>query len=286
MDDKTPAPDQNPDQNPESAPDAPTVPVAPTPDAAAPDAAPISSAANTDPAAGPTTAAAPAAPKSGRKRALLIGGGIAAAVVLAGGGVAVCAAIGDEFGDDDRPPMSGGPHHDDADDHGQRGDESERGGKGDRERDDDSSNGRGPVTGIGTASADELIRIADAARGAADGDVTSIDAKRDGTWEVELTSATGEETEVRVDKDLKASVIKTDTTDGDDAAAPTLTLDDATIRALVAAALAEADGMITDLDVDGDDVSPYDASVLTSDSRSIDIDFDADFAVVGTDTDR
>ena len=52
-----------------------------------------------------------------------------------------------------------------------------------------------------------------------------------------------------------------------------------------AAALAEAEGMITDLDVDGDDVSPYDASVLTADSRSIDIEFDADFAVVGTDID-
>ncbi|WP_337001077.1 MULTISPECIES: PepSY domain-containing protein [unclassified Microbacterium] len=264
MDDKTPAPDQNP----ESAPDAPTVPVEPTPDAAAPDAVPT-----------------PAAPKPGRKRALLIGGGIAAAVVLAGGGVAVGAAIGDEFGDDDRPPMSGGPRHDGADDHGQRGDQGDHGDRGDRERDDDTSDARGPVTGIGTASADELIRIAEAARGVADGEVTSIDAKRDDTWEVELTTASGEETEVRVDKDLQASVIKTDTTDGDDTA-PTLTLDDATIRALVAAALAEADGMITDLDVDGDDASPYDASVLTSDRRSIDIDFSADFAVVGTDTDR
>ena len=286
MDDKTPAPDQNP----ESAPDAPTVPVAPTADAATPSAPAPDAAAHpiTDPAAAaaPAPAPAPAAPKPGRKRALLIGGGIAAAVVLAGGGIAVGAAIGDEFGDDDRPPMSGGPHHDDADDHGQRGDDGDRGGdRGGEGRGDGTSNGRGPVTGIGTASADELIRIADAARGAADGDVTSIDAKRDGTWEVELTTAAGQETEVRVDKDLKATVIKTDTTDGDDTA-PALTLDDATIRALVAAALAEADGMITDLDVDGDDVSPYDASVLTSDSRSIDIDFDADFAVVGTDTDH
>ncbi|MDN3445902.1 hypothetical protein [Microbacterium sp. APC 3901] len=139
------------------------------------------------------------------------------------------------------------------------------------------------MTGIGTDSADELVEIADAARGAADGDVTSIDAKRDGTWEVQLTAANGSETEVRVDADLTATVISTEQDDDD--SAPTNTLDEATIRALVDAALAEADGMITDLDADNDEVSPYDASVLTSDRRSIDIDFSADFAVVGTDID-
>nr|7ATH_AAA Chain AAA, UipA [Microbacterium sp.]7ATK_AAA Chain AAA, UipA [Microbacterium sp.] len=187
--------------------------------------------------------------------------------------------IGDEFGDDDRSSMSDdGPRHD-ADDHGPRGED-----RGDDDRGNAPSNGRGPVTGIGTASADELIAIADAARGAADGEVTSIDAKRDGTWEVQLTTAAGAETEVRVDEALVASVTSTDAADGDDTG-PALTLDDETIRALVSAALAEAEGMITDLDVDGDDVSPYDASVLTSDNRSIDIDFSADFAVVGTDID-
>ncbi|WP_244632233.1 MULTISPECIES: hypothetical protein [unclassified Microbacterium] len=177
--------------------------------------------------------------------------------------------------------MSDGPRHDD-DRHDDRpgGDRRDD----DRPGDPGSSDGRGPVTGIGTASADDLIEIADAARGAADGEVTSIDAKRDGTWEVELTNASGDEAEVRVEEDLSASVISTDKGDGDDTG-PVLTLDDETIRALVAAALAEADGMITDLDVDADDVSPYDASVLTSDNRSIDIDFDAEFAVVGTDID-
>lgn len=270
MDDKTPTPDQTPENAPESAPestpDAQTVPVTPAPEYA------TATPGATQPPAAP--APAPTVPKPGRKRALLIGGGIAAAVILAGGGIAVGAAIGDEFGDDDRPSMS--------DDHGQRGD----GGPGQRGDDRDSarSSGRGPVTGIGTASADELISIADAARGAADGEVTSIDAKRDGTWEVQLTNAAGDESEVRVDKDLTASVVSTDRADGDDTG-PTLTLDDDTIRALVAAALAEAEGMITDLDVDGDEVSPYDASVLTNDNRSIDIDFGADFAVVGTDID-
>lgn len=267
MDDKTPTPDQTP----ETAPDAQTVPVTPTTDA--PAQAPLADQHHV-PAAAP--GAAPAKP--GRKRALWIGGGIAAAVILAGGGVAVGAAIGDEFGDDDRPSMSDGPRDDD-DRAPQPGDDRD----GDDRGEGGPANG-GPVTGIGTDSADELVEIADAARGAADGDVTSIDAKRDGTWEVQLTAASGEETDVRVDADLSASVVSTDAADGDDTA-PAQILDEDTIRSLVAAALEEADGMITDLDVDNDEVSPYDASVLTTDNRSIDIDFDASFAVVGTDTD-
>ncbi|WP_270365885.1 hypothetical protein [Microbacterium algeriense] len=281
MDDKTPASDQNPETPAEPVADAPTVPVAPTAGSAqpAPDAAPQGSPA---PSAHADPAAASAPAKPGRKKALLIGGGIAAAVVLVGGGVAVGAAIGDEFGDDDRPSMSDDPRHDDSrhddgDGPGSRGDDRD-------DRGSRPSDGRGPVTGIGTSSAGELIEIAQAARGAADGEVTSIDAKRDGTWEVQLTNAAGDETEVRVDEDLATDVVSTDAADGDDTG-PALTLDDETIRALVAAALAEAEGMITDLDVDADEVSPYDASVLTSDNRSIDIDFDADFAVVGTDID-
>lgn len=273
MNDKNSTPDQTPESNPaNSTPPAPPAPPAPSAPAADAQTVPVEPLPD---AAAPTEAAAPA--KRGRKRALLIGGGIAAAVVLVGGGVALGAAVGDEFGDDDdRPSMSDGPRGDD-----------DRGGQPGDDRDDDGGQqgapqGGGPVTGIGTDSADELVAIADAARGAADGDVTSIDAKRDGTWEVQLVAADGSETEVRVDADLAATVISTEQ---DDDSAPTLTLDEATIRSLVDAALAEADGMITDLDVDSDDVSPYDASVLTSDNRSIDIDFGADFAVVGTDID-
>ncbi|WEK61364.1 MAG: hypothetical protein P0Y60_00980 [Candidatus Microbacterium colombiense] len=249
MDDKTPTPDQTstPDQIPTSG---------QTP---APESAP-----------------APAA-KPGRRHALLIGGGIAAAVVLAGGGIAVGAAIGDEFGgDDDRSSQSEGIRHDDDQDRGgQRGED-----RGDDAPAESSSTG-GATADVGTASADELVAIADAARGAADGDVTSIDAQRDGTWEVQLTTSTGDETEVIVDDVLATAVRSTDPADGDDTG-PALTLDDDAIRALVAAALAEAEGLITDLDVDDDTVSPYDVSVLTTDNRSIDIDLDAAFAVVGT----
>lgn len=307
MDDKTPDPEQTPDATPAPgttptpdatptsmpAADAPTVPVTPASEAATPGA----------PAEGTAAASAASADgsKPGRKRALLIGGGIAAAIVLAGGGIAIGATLGDDLGDDDdHPSISDGSHHGDdgrpgderggdggSSSNGEGGQGGDGGGRGGDGGDDGGRGGNGgnggPVTGIGTVSADELIEIADAARGVADGEVTSIDAKRDGTWEIELTDARGRETDVRVDDTLTASVVATDGDDDD--SAPALTLDDAAIRSLVAAALAEVDGVITDLDVDGDDASPYDASVLTSDRRSIDIDFGADFAVVGTDID-
>lgn len=259
MDDKTPTSDQTPDQ--------PTTPLT-----AAADAAPQApEQVSTPPAA---SASAPAEGKPRRKRALLIGGGIAAAVVLVGGGVAVGAAIADELGeDDDRPSVSDGPRQDDD-----RNDRAEDG------RTDDDAPADTPSATTGADSADELIEISAAARGAAEGEVTSIDAQRDGTWEVQLTTASGDETTVRVDDARAATVVGTEAADADDSG-PALTLDDDAIRSLVDAALAEADGMITDLDVDSDDISPYDASVLTTDSRSIDIDFTAEFAVVGTDTD-
>ncbi|MFB4349924.1 hypothetical protein [Microbacterium sp. CR_7] len=286
MNDKTPNQDHSPEPEdaarptpgttPTSSPDAPTVPVAPASDVPAAQTAPHP--------ATPQAAPAPAAPAPKKsRRGWLIGGGIAAAVLLAGGGVAVGAAIGDEFGDDDdRPGFSDGPRDDDAaPGQGQQGGRPGDDRGGDR-RDDAPSDG--PVAGIGTDSADELIDVANAARGAADGEVTSIDAKRDGTWEVELTNGTGGETEVRVDAEGSASVISSDD-EADDDTAPAYVLDDAAIRALVTAALDEADGLITDLDVDDDASSPYDARVVSSDRRSVDIDFSADFAVVGTDTD-
>lgn len=272
MDDKTPTPDQTPETT-GFANDAGT---APTPDA--------THVPTTEQATAAPIAAAPAEPKPRRRRALVIGGGIVAALVLAGGGVAVGAAIGDEFGeDDDHLSMSEEAQADDGqadDDRGERGDDDPEDGA-----QDTGSDAADSASAIGTDSADELIAIAEAARGASDGEVTSIDAKRDATWEVQLTTGSGDETEVRVDADGAAEVIGTEPADGEDSA-PTLTLDDDTIRALVTAALDEADGRITDLDVDGDDASPYDVSVLTADNRSVDIDLGADFAVVGTDTDE
>ncbi|MCP1428279.1 hypothetical protein J3D45_000777 [Microbacterium foliorum] len=283
MNDKNPTPDQTPENLPANTPPAPPAPPAPlAPPSADAETVPVAPIAAES--APQTPASAPAKPR--RTRALLIGGGIAAAVVLVGGGVALGAAVGDEFGDDhDRPSVSDGPRG--ADDRGA----DDRGGRPGDDRDDAEQGAPaegGPGTGgpageIGTDSADEIVAIADAARGAADGEVTSIDAKRDGTWEVQLTASDGSESEVRVTADLATTVVSTEQDDDD--SAPTRTLDEATIRALVDAALTEAEGLITDLDADNDDVSPYDVSVLTGDRRSVDIDFSADFAVVGTDID-
>lgn len=279
MNDKNPTPDQTPEHLPENA-TQPTQPMPPAPPAADAHTVPATPAPEAASAAAGTTPAKP-----GRKRALLIGGGIAAAVVLVGGGVAVGAAVSDEFGDDDdRPSISDGQRPDADDRGGQPGQPGQDRGDDDRDDQPGAPQGGGPVSGIGSDSADDIVAIAEAARGAADGEVTSIDAKRDGSWEVQLTTAAGDETDVRVDADLAASVISNDPADGDDDA-PALTLTDDAIRSLVAAALDEADGMITDLDVDDDGASPYDVSVLTGDNRSIDIDFSADFAVVGTDID-
>lgn len=300
MDDKTPNNDNTPhtdpasaDRAPESTPDSPTVPFTPTdaPAPAAPAGAAPASAAPAGAAPQPEASAAyptapSEAPKRGRTRALLIGGGIAAAVLLAGGGVAVGAAMADEFGDDhdDRPSAADGPRHEQGD-HDDRGEgQPPQGGPQQGGPGQGGPQRGGPVAGIGTDSADELVDIADAARGAADGDVTSIDAKRDGSWEVTLETAAGDESEVRVDADLATTVVSTETADDGDTG-PTVTLDEEAIRALVAAALDEAEGMITDLDVDDDASRPYDVSVVTEDRRSIDIDLDASFAVVATDTD-
>lgn len=277
MNDKNPTPDDS------TTPDAPTVPVAPASDLPTQPQTPIVEQQAAD--AAPAPAAEPK--KTGLTRGLLIGGGIAAAVILVGGGIAVGAAIADE-NDDDRAPFSDGPRDDDQPpaDRGQaqgdRPDGDDR--RGDGSPEDGGPGAGGPVTGIGSSSADEIVDVAAAARGVADGDVTSIDAKRDGTWEVELTGSTGGDTDVRVTADGTATVVSTDDEDDDDTA-PAHTLDEATIRALVAAALDEADGLITDLDADDDASSPYDVRVVTDDRRSMEIDFSADFAVVGTDTD-
>ena len=273
MNDKNPTPDES------STPDAPTVPVAPASDLPTQPQTPIAEQPVAD--AAPAQAAAPK--KTGLTRGLLIGGGIAAAVILVGGGIAVGAAIADEH-DDDRAPFSDGPRDDDQD-RGDRGQgQDDRPGDGPRDDGPGGPGAGGPVTDIGSDSADEIVEIANAARGAADGEVTSIDAKRDGSWEVQLTGSTGGETEVRVTADGTATVVSSDDEDDDDTA-PTHVLDEAAIRALVAAALDEADGLLTDLDADDDTSSPYDVRVVTDDRRSIEIDFSADFAVVGTDTD-
>lgn len=226
----------------------------------------------------PQTPASPTAPvreKASRKRTLLIAGGaVLAAVVLAGGGAAIGAAVADDDDDDDRV-AAGALDRDSEREAGARS-----GGAG--------SDGGQPSlpADLGATSADELTTIVAAAAAQAEGVAVSIDARRDGSWEVQFEAEDGAETEVRVAEDGTASVVSTDAAEAGDTA-PEGALDAVTIDAIVTAALAEAEGRIVDvdLDTDADTRSPYDVSVLTADRGVIDIELDAAFAVVGTDID-
>ena len=150
--------------------------------------------------------------------------------------------------------------------------------------DDDSTSG--DLSNLGTDSADDLVAMVDAASGVAEGEPVSIELKRDGGAEVSLETADGTETEVRVDAAGEASVISTEEADSGDTA-PENVLDADAIAAIVDAALAEADGRIVELEADDDGTSPWDVTVLTAGGEFVELDLDAEFAVVasGTGTD-
>lgn len=231
----------------------------------------------------PTTAAAP---KRSRTRTFLFAGGaVVAAAVLAGGGVAIGAAIADDDDDamssaslaanetgDDRTATDSSTDDDATDDRDETADDSA------------TSTGSNTAGATGTDSAAELSEIITVAASEADGNAVSIDAKRDGSWEVSFETEAGDETEVRVTADATASVISSEVADADDSA-PRGALDAKTVAALVDAALAEAGGTITDLEIDDDPTSPYDVSVLTSDGQSIEIELDAQMVVLSVDRD-
>ena len=219
-----------------------------------------------------TTPTAGKPPTSGKRKLLVAGGSMLAALLLAGGGIAVGAAIADEADDDDRDGASASEVSEQDEDDNQ--DDSQ----------DDDADDTASAADHGTASADELIEIVDAAASEADGTAVSIDAGPDGSWDVEFRAASGDETEVRVASDGTAKVISTEAAEADDAA-PEGGLDADTITALVAAALGEVDGVIVELESDDDTTSPYDVSVLTGDGRTVDIALDADLKVIATDTD-
>ncbi len=217
--------------------------------------------------------------KRSRTRTLLIAGGsVLAAAVLAGGGIAVGAAIADDMGDDDRDSSStsdDSTSDDNADDGADDGD----GDGADQSADDEAAAG----LDVGSDSADELndiISVASASA-SAEGEAVALEANRDGSWDVTFETSGGEESDVRVTADGNAEVVSTDAADADDSA-PLGALDAATVDALVAAALAEADGRITDIELDDDTASPYDISVVTADGRSVELDLDADMKVLST----
>lgn len=231
------------------------------------------------PAPGPADAVADTptatpAPKRDRLRSLLIAGGaVLAAALLAGGGIAVGAAVADE---DDDTTSSVSDDRDDA------GDDSSDDDSNDDDSSDDSTSG--DLANLGTDSGDDLVAMIDAGSAAGEGEPVSIELKRDGGAEVTLEAEGGAETEVRVDAAGEASVISTESADSDDTA-PQNVLDAAAIAAIVDAALAEADGRIVEIEADDDGTSPWDVKVLTEAGEFVDIDLDADFAVVSTSTD-
>jgi uncharacterized membrane protein YkoI len=222
-------------------------------------------------------------PQRSRTRTLLFAGGaIVAAAVLVGGGAAIGAAIADD--DDDDVADASLVANDEA------GDSTTQTDRDDDDTttgvDDDTSSSSGTTAGseVGTSSAAELNEIIAAASAIADGDPVSIDAERGGAWDVSFETAAGDESEVRVSSDGTAKLLSTEAADADDTA-PQGTLDAKTVDALVAAALAEVDGAVTDLDIDDDPTSPFDVSVLTSDGRSVDIELDAQMSVLSVEND-
>lgn len=225
----------------------------------------------TEPALPADTAASAPALTPGRKRPrtrtmLIAGGAVLGGLLLAGGGIAAGAAIADavEDDDDDRAVVGATSSHDD--------------------RAGGPAGAEAAAADMGTDSAAELSDLIAAAAAVAEGDPVAIDAERDGSWDVEFRTGAGDETEVRVSPDGTATVISTDTSDDGDRS-PQGVLDSATVDALVSAALGETEGRITDLEVDDDATSPYDVTVLTDDARFIDLNLDADFAVLTADVD-
>lgn len=260
--------------------DQPTVPLTESPasDAAAP-AAPVAPAAPAAPVDGVATdAAAPAKPK--RRRALIAGGAVLGAVLLAGGGVAIGAAVADDDDDDDRDDRASSVVD------GTTGDRASN----DRDGAGSASGDRDAVPAdLGAASADELEDILQAAAGAADGEPVSAEANRDGSWDVQLRAADGSETDVRVAPGGAAEVRGTEAPDADDTA-PQNVLDATTLRTIVDAALADpalggTGGRVIDIDADDSGASPFDISVLTGDSRIIEITLDASGTVTRSEVD-
>ncbi len=236
----------------------------------------------TEPTPAPESTPTPATPSDrpprSRRRGLLVAGGaVLAAAVLAGGGIAVGAALADDDDDERVGVSSDGDTRTSvaSDDDGSRA-----GGADDEVRDATATASSTPSALLGTDSPDELLEIIAAGSAAADGDPVSVEAEQDGSWDVELRTSAGDETKVRVSPDGHARVRDTDPADGD-GDVPQGVLDAQTVRALVAAALAEFDGRILDIEID-DDGSPFDVTVLTDDGRIVDIDLDANMAVVGT----
>ena len=252
----------------------------------------------------PAETVAPAAttetkPAKRRGRTALIAGGAAlGAILLVGGGAAIGAAVADED-DEDRVAglvaddrSAGGSVADDDGTADQGSGDADSGAQGSAAQgtDDDSNDDSGSADAsaasgtAGATSADELDAIARAAASVAEGEPVSIDANRDGSWDVKLRGTDGSEAEVLVSADGTATVRETEGPDDDDRA-PENILDAATLNTIVAAALAEADGRVIEIDADDDGRSPFDVTIVTADRRIVEITLDESGAVIGTEID-
>jgi uncharacterized membrane protein YkoI len=226
----------------------------------------------TAPVASDPAAQQPAKPlKPRRRRGLWIAGGVVAAALLAGGGVAAGAALADLDDDDDDRVASSAQEDGAAEVVDDDTDDAAPG---------ESASGA-DVYGAETAA--DIAEVIAAASAVAEGDAVSVDAERDGSWEVQLETEAGDESEVRVAADGTAEVVATETAGSDDRA-PENVLDEAAIASLVEAALADTDGTIIELGSD-DGTTPYDVTVLTGDGRTVDLELDADLAIAGRDAD-
>ena len=151
----------------------------------------------------------PPAPRRSRTRTWLIAGGaVLAAAVLAGGGIAVGAAIADETDDDD-DRASAAPSR-------------------------MTTATRQSQADIGSDSAAELSEIIAAAADSAEGDAVGIEARRDGSWDVQFETSTGDETEVHVMADGTTEVVVDGSRGRRRFRSPRAVLDADTVDALVA----------------------------------------------------
>lgn len=234
----------------------------------------------------PEEAAAAPASSGNRRRNILLG--VAAAVLLLGVGgaaYAIGANVGDNDDDDRSTSQQGtdGQHAPGTGGHGDRDDDRD-----DRDDSSDSSDdSQTGTTGSIPADAASLREAADAAIAAADAEgVVSIEVENGG-YDVEVRLADGTEPDVFVGADGTTRV----STDAETDDTPDPLIDLAQLSDLIAAALDAAsaetgtDGTIHSVSTSDDSTHLYEVDVRMPSGSDVDLELDADLAVVTLDSD-
>jgi hypothetical protein len=135
------------------------------------------------------------------------------------------------------------------------------------------------ASGHGAKDAAALVTVLTAATAEVEGRPTSIEARRDGTWSVDVEKANGDETTVLIGADGAATVARTEQAETDDAndPAPAGQLTEENLTAVVEAALAEAKGVITEIDLGDEPAEAYSVQVLTPAGDEVEIDVSSSF---------